>query len=59
MDLGGPNDRVNIIKAQCIKAIADYYNIEDWIAIWDPTLSRRENAVLFKHNAEPDMRRFK
>lgn len=33
----------NIIEAQCVKAAAIYYGIEDWTAVWDPTLSIEEN----------------
>lgn len=35
LPLGGPDDKVNIIHAQCIKAAAINYSITDWIAKWD------------------------
>lgn len=35
LPLGGPDDKVNIIHAQCIKAAAIKFGITDWIAKWD------------------------
>lgn len=40
---GGPDDDVNIIKAQCVKAAAEYYGVSDWTSKWDTTLSVSEN----------------
>lgn len=56
---GGAEDDVNIIKAQCIKAIADYYEIRNWTDEWDPQLSIRENAAEFQKMSEPEMRQIK
>lgn len=55
-DWGGPNDDVNIIKAQCIKAAAEYYGISDWTAKWDPTLTVDENIALMREEGNPTMR---
>lgn len=57
---GGPDDDINIIKAQCIKAAAQYYGIEDWTAIWDSSLSVDENiALMRRHGNNPTMRELK
>lgn len=40
---GHPNGSPNIIEAQCVKAIAEYYGVTDWYAHWDPTLTVDEN----------------
>lgn len=56
-DWGGPTDEVNIIRAQVVKAAAQYYGIEDWAAQWDPTLTPDENvALLRQRGTEPTMR---
>lgn len=50
VDWAGPpqNGRPNIIEAQVIKAIAQYYGVEDWMSYWDKTLSPSENAEIFR-----------
>lgn len=40
---GDPNGSPNIIEAQCVKACAQWYGVEDWTAYWDPILSVEEN----------------
>lgn len=40
---GDPKGSPNIIEAQCVKAIAQYYGVRDWTTHWDPTLSVGEN----------------
>lgn len=43
------NGRPNIIEAKRIKAIAQYYDVDDWIAHWDQTLSPGENEEIFQN----------
>lgn len=57
---GGPDADINIIKAQCIKAAAQYYGVEDWTAHWDTTLSVDENITLMRQQGDsPTMRELK
>lgn len=53
VDWAGPpeNGRPNIIEAQRIKALAQYYGIEDWMTHWDETLSPEENAEIFRRKS--------
>ena len=56
---GDPNGSPNIIEAQCVKAIAEYYGVDYWTDHWDPTLSVSENAdIMAKRSAKqgPTMR---
>lgn len=42
------NGRPNIIETKRIKALAEYYGIENWMAHWDRTLSPSENEEIFR-----------
>lgn len=42
------NGRPNIIEAKAIKALAQYYGVEDWMAHWDTSLSPSENEEIFR-----------
>ena len=55
-DWGGPNDDANIIKAQCVKAAAVYYDVPEWMDYWDPTLSIGENIELMRQQDSQTMR---
>lgn len=50
IDWAGPpeNGRPNIIEAKHIKAIAEYYGVDDWLSHWDKTLSPEENEEIFR-----------
>lgn len=50
VDWAGPpqNGRPNIIEAKRIKALAKYYEVEDWMSHWDKNLSPSENAEIFR-----------
>lgn len=49
-DWGGPNDKVNIVKARSVKAAAEYYGVVDWMTYWDTDLSVSENIdIMCKH----------
>lgn len=59
VDWAGPpqNGRPNIIEAKRIKALAVYYEIEDWMSLWDETLSPDENEEIFrKHSMAEETR---
>ena len=43
---GDPHGSPNIIEAQCVKAAATHFQVEDWIAYWDPELSVDENIEI-------------
>lgn len=53
---GDPHGSPNIIEAQIAKAAADYYDVSDWTAQWDPDLTPGENVALMRERAEPTMR---
>ena len=53
---GGPDDNVNIIKAQCVKAAAYYFGISDWTSEWDTSLTVDENIANFEKQTNPTMR---
>lgn len=46
--------RPNIIEAQCVKGIAHYFGVTDWMSIWDSTLSINENYDIMKANSTTD-----
>lgn len=51
-DWAGPNGKPNIIVAQCAKAAAEYYDVNDWVAVWDPTLGVSENVDLMRRHGD-------
>lgn len=51
------NGRPNIIEAKRIKALAAYYEVSDWMSLWDKSLSPGENEEIFrKHSTAEETR---
>lgn len=47
---GRPTESPNIIEAQCVKAAAIHFGIDDWMAYWDPELTIDENIQIMAKN---------
>lgn len=51
----GPNGSPNIIEAQCVKAIAIFFGVGDWMAYWDPELSVSENFDIMRREGTREL----
>jgi len=49
------SDSLTVIEWQCVKAAAIYYNVPDWTAKVDSSLSHEENIDLMKSISEGEM----
>lgn len=52
---GGAYERPNIIEAQCVKAMAKFFGVSDWMAHWDSALSVDENFEIMRREGTREL----